>query len=118
MTSMSASTKDGQALISVSNLDLDAEAHLQLDLRGLAVAEVSGRLLTADEPQRHNTDQDAYGGGAGAAGGDPGRRGRVHGAAPAFVRHADGPDRALSLSKGRGLRSVISRAGLGRSRGR
>ncbi len=58
MTSMSASTKNGQALISVSNLDLDAEAHLQLDLRGLAVAEVSGRLLTADEPQRHNTDQE------------------------------------------------------------
>ena len=57
MTAMSASTKNGQALISVSNLDLDAEAHLQLDLRGLAVAEVSGRLLTADEPQHHNTDQ-------------------------------------------------------------
>jgi alpha-N-arabinofuranosidase len=57
MISMSASTKDGQALVSVSNLDLEAEARLQLDLRGLAVAEVNGRLLAADEPQRHNTDQ-------------------------------------------------------------
>ena len=57
LISVSASTKDGQALISVSNLDLDAEARLQLDLRGREVAEVSGRLLTADEPQSHNTDQ-------------------------------------------------------------
>ena len=57
--SMSASSKEGRALISVSNLDLEAEVRLRLDLRGLAVAGVSGRLLTADEPQRHNTDQAA-----------------------------------------------------------
>ncbi|HEU5484002.1 MAG TPA: alpha-L-arabinofuranosidase C-terminal domain-containing protein, partial [Microlunatus sp.] len=55
MISMSASSKDGQALISVSNLDLDSAARLQLDLRGVPLGSVSGRLLTADAAQSHNT---------------------------------------------------------------
>ncbi|GAA3614960.1 alpha-N-arabinofuranosidase [Microlunatus ginsengisoli] len=53
--SASASLKDGRALISVSNLDLDSDAVLTFDLRGRQVTGVRGRVLTADKPQAHNT---------------------------------------------------------------
>lgn len=54
--SMSASTKEEQALISISNLELESEATISLDLRGRPVTAVSGRLLAAETPQSHNTD--------------------------------------------------------------
>jgi alpha-L-arabinofuranosidase len=53
--SVSASTKDGRALVSLSNLALDAATTVRLDLRGRSVAAATARILTADEPQRHNT---------------------------------------------------------------
>jgi alpha-N-arabinofuranosidase len=53
--SLSASRKQDRALISISNLDLDQTAELRLDLRGEQVTGASARLLTADDPQRHNS---------------------------------------------------------------
>src|SRR5690606_9123837 len=53
--SASASVKDGRALVSLSNLHLTEPVEVTLDLRGRAVAEVSGRLLTAPEVAAHNT---------------------------------------------------------------
>ncbi|MEV0632174.1 alpha-N-arabinofuranosidase [Nonomuraea wenchangensis] len=53
--SMSASRKDGRALFSLSNLDADEPAEVELDLRGGALAEVSARILTAGRLQDHNT---------------------------------------------------------------
>jgi alpha-N-arabinofuranosidase len=55
----SASTKDGRALISISNLDLDNDTVLTIDIRGRGVENVTGRLLTADKPHSHNTTLDA-----------------------------------------------------------
>ncbi|WP_305080821.1 alpha-N-arabinofuranosidase [Pseudonocardia sp. TRM90224] len=53
--SISASTKEGTALVSLSNFALDAATSLRLDLRGRAVTATRARILTADAPQRHNT---------------------------------------------------------------
>ncbi|WP_433281438.1 alpha-N-arabinofuranosidase [Pseudonocardia xinjiangensis] len=53
--SVSASTKDGKVLVSLSNLALDTDTTVRLDLRGRAVTAARARILTADEPQRHNT---------------------------------------------------------------
>jgi alpha-N-arabinofuranosidase len=53
--SVSASTKDGRALVSLSNFALDATTTVRLDLRGRSVTAARGRVLTAEEPQRHNT---------------------------------------------------------------
>ncbi len=53
--SASASTKDGKLLISVTNLSLDSTTKIDFDLRGVGVREPRGRLLTADQPQDHNT---------------------------------------------------------------
>jgi alpha-L-arabinofuranosidase len=55
LVSISASTKDGNALISVSNLALDSDTTLTLDLRGRTVTGHHARVLTADNPQGHNT---------------------------------------------------------------
>jgi alpha-L-arabinofuranosidase len=53
--SVSASTKDGTALLSLSNLALDTATAVRVDLRGRAVAGARARILTADKPQSHNT---------------------------------------------------------------
>jgi alpha-N-arabinofuranosidase len=53
--SVSASTKDGTALVSMSNLAVDTDTTLRLDLRGRAVTAARARILTADKPHSHNT---------------------------------------------------------------
>jgi alpha-N-arabinofuranosidase len=53
--SVSASTKDGRALVSLSNLALDTDTTVRLDLRGRAITAARARILTADKPQSHNT---------------------------------------------------------------
>ncbi|TCC57533.1 alpha-N-arabinofuranosidase [Kribbella pittospori] len=58
LVSVSASVKDGQALISVSNLDPVAPLDVVLDLRGGELRNPAGRLLTASKPQDHNTPSD------------------------------------------------------------
>ncbi|MEV0804107.1 alpha-L-arabinofuranosidase C-terminal domain-containing protein [Kribbella sp. NPDC050281] len=58
LLSVSASVKDGQALISVSNLDPVAPLDVVLDLRGGEIRNPAGRLLTASKPQDHNTPSD------------------------------------------------------------
>ncbi|HWD82895.1 MAG TPA: alpha-L-arabinofuranosidase C-terminal domain-containing protein, partial [Kribbella sp.] len=61
LVSASASVKDGQALVSLSNLDPSSALDVVLDLRGASSWESSGRLLTASKPQAYNTvgDPDA-----------------------------------------------------------
>lgn len=53
--SASASVKDGRATVSVTNLDPDAPARVELDLRGRAVASVTGQVLASDDVADHNT---------------------------------------------------------------
>jgi alpha-N-arabinofuranosidase len=53
--SVSASTKNGKALVSLSNLALDTYTTVRLDLRGRAVTAARARILTADKPQSHNS---------------------------------------------------------------
>jgi alpha-N-arabinofuranosidase len=53
--SVSASTKDGTALLSLSNLALDTDTTVRLDLRGRGAAVTRARVLTGDKPQSHNT---------------------------------------------------------------
>nr|WP_255443594.1 alpha-L-arabinofuranosidase C-terminal domain-containing protein [Tessaracoccus sp. MC1679] len=55
LVSGSASVKDGQAVISLSNLDLDQDHTIRLDLRGRGVTAVQGRILTAGAIADHNT---------------------------------------------------------------
>nr|WP_255422353.1 alpha-L-arabinofuranosidase C-terminal domain-containing protein [Tessaracoccus sp. MC1627] len=55
LISGSASVKDGQALISLSNLDLDQPRTVHLDLRGRTVTNITGRILTAPTITDHNT---------------------------------------------------------------
>lgn len=55
LISISASTKGDTALVSVSNLALDADTAVTLDLRGKAVNARHARVLTAEKPQLHNT---------------------------------------------------------------
>lgn len=52
--SMSASTKNERALISVSNVDLSEHAEVRLDLRGRGVADTAGRILTGASANSHN----------------------------------------------------------------
>jgi alpha-L-arabinofuranosidase len=56
--SVSASTKDGRTLVSMSNLSLDTDVTVRLDLRGREVTAARARMLTADKPQSHNTVTD------------------------------------------------------------
>ncbi|MGW6276828.1 alpha-N-arabinofuranosidase [Kribbella sp. NPDC055071] len=58
LVSASASVKDGRALVSLSNLDPVAPLDVVLDLRGGAVRDPVGRLLTATKPQSRNTMTD------------------------------------------------------------
>ncbi|HYP43865.1 MAG TPA: alpha-L-arabinofuranosidase C-terminal domain-containing protein [Propionibacteriaceae bacterium] len=53
--SVSASTKNGQALVSVTNLDAEAGERVELDLRGLDYEVTDARVLTAPRLQDHNT---------------------------------------------------------------
>jgi alpha-N-arabinofuranosidase len=55
--SVSASTKDGQVLISLSNLDAREPAEVSFDLRGRTIGEPRARILTAERPQDHNTSE-------------------------------------------------------------
>lgn len=57
LLSMSASTKDGTALVSLSNLDAEAPTTLVLDLRGADVTGFSARVLTAPTIRTHNTPE-------------------------------------------------------------
>ncbi len=54
---ISASTKDGTALISLSNLDADQPIDVDLDLRGRGIAGTTARILTADTLQAHNSPE-------------------------------------------------------------
>ncbi|WP_349426086.1 alpha-L-arabinofuranosidase C-terminal domain-containing protein [Microbacterium sp. LWS13-1.2] len=53
--SASASTKDGKALVSLSNLDAVTPATVELDLRGRKVASAEASILTGDSPHARNT---------------------------------------------------------------
>jgi len=53
--SASASTRDGTALVSLSNLDAEHPLEVVLDLRGRAVTAHSGRVLTGARLQAHNS---------------------------------------------------------------
>ena len=53
--SMSASTKDGSALLSLTNLDAESERTVEVDLRGGAFEVGRARVLTADQLADHNT---------------------------------------------------------------
>lgn len=55
LISASASSRDGEALVSLSNLDLHRSHTVRLDLRGRRVDQVSGRILTAPAIAAHNT---------------------------------------------------------------
>src|SRR5699024_433912 len=57
MLSASASTTGETALVSLSNLDLDQERTLVLDLRGRAVAGHSAQVLTAEAAGTYNTPE-------------------------------------------------------------
>ncbi|MVA76667.1 alpha-N-arabinofuranosidase [Auraticoccus sp. F435] len=58
LLSASASTKDGTALVSLSNLDADRPRSVLLDLRGMEVTGHRARVLTAPAIQAHNTPAD------------------------------------------------------------
>ncbi|GGN74608.1 alpha-N-arabinofuranosidase [Actinoplanes lobatus] len=53
--SMSASRRDGRLLVSLSNLDADSPADVEIDLRGGTVHELGALILTAAAPGDHNT---------------------------------------------------------------
>ncbi|TDC22985.1 alpha-N-arabinofuranosidase [Streptomyces sp. 8K308] len=56
--SVSASVRDGEVLVSLTNLDAEQATEITLDLRGGVVGEPNARLLTADRLQAHNTGDD------------------------------------------------------------
>lgn len=53
--SVSASVRDGVALMSMTNLSLTDDLALTVDLRGRDVRRSTARILTADQPQAYNT---------------------------------------------------------------
>lgn len=57
LLSASASTKDGTALVSLSNLDAEGARTVVLDLRGREVSSFSARLLGASDVAAHNTPE-------------------------------------------------------------
>lgn len=57
LVSVTASTKEDSALVSLSNLDVDAPAEVVLDLRGRTARCRGARILTAPTPAAHNTPQ-------------------------------------------------------------
>ena len=54
LASASASVKDGQVLVSLTNVDLESPLEVELTFRGGAVSGARGRILTADAPDAHN----------------------------------------------------------------
>lgn len=56
--SVSASTKDGTALVSLTNMDAESSVCVDLDLRGQAVTSARASILTADSPYGRNTFDD------------------------------------------------------------
>jgi alpha-N-arabinofuranosidase len=54
---MSASAKDGRALISLTNLEADVAQTVEIDLRGGDFAIAQSRILTAARLQDHNTTE-------------------------------------------------------------
>ncbi|EWS80076.1 alpha-N-arabinofuranosidase [Brachybacterium phenoliresistens] len=57
LLSASASTKDGRALVSLSNLDASEPRTVVLDLRGAEVTAHTGRVLAAESTAAHNTPE-------------------------------------------------------------
>jgi alpha-N-arabinofuranosidase len=55
--SISASRKDGRLLVSLSNLDTEAAADVEIDLRGGTLGEIESLILTAGALQEHNTPE-------------------------------------------------------------
>jgi alpha-N-arabinofuranosidase len=55
LVSVTASTKDDGALVSLANLDIDSSAEVVLDLRGRTAQCRGARILTAPTPASHNT---------------------------------------------------------------
>ena len=55
--SVSASTTDGSALVSLSNLSLDAGLDVQVDLRGRTASVRRARVLTGTDAASHNTPE-------------------------------------------------------------
>ncbi|NAZ75514.1 alpha-N-arabinofuranosidase [Kineococcus sp. T13] len=53
--SASASTKDGRVLVSLTNLDAERPAEVEVDVRGVSAGAPVGRLLTAEKITDHNT---------------------------------------------------------------
>ncbi len=53
--SMSASTKDGSALLSLTNLDAESERNVEVNLRGGRFEVGRARVLTADQLADYNT---------------------------------------------------------------
>lgn len=48
-------SEDGTVLVTISNLDLTHSHPLEIDVRGMDVSSVTGRILTADTATTHNT---------------------------------------------------------------
>lgn len=55
ITASASKAKDGTINITLCNVDKDKETDLEIDLRGVDVQNVSGRVLTANELDAHNT---------------------------------------------------------------
>jgi alpha-N-arabinofuranosidase len=55
--SVSASTTDGSALVSLSNLSLDAPLDVRVDLRGRTATVRRARVLTGTDAASHNTPE-------------------------------------------------------------
>jgi alpha-N-arabinofuranosidase len=58
VSASASSTNDGKVLLTLCNTDPHKGAELHCELRGVQVAEVTGRILTADEMGAYNTFQD------------------------------------------------------------
>jgi alpha-N-arabinofuranosidase len=58
--SASASRRDGQLLISLTNLDAEDGLTVEFDLRGVRLGAPVAKVLTADALNAHNTPQDPY----------------------------------------------------------
>jgi alpha-N-arabinofuranosidase len=57
VSASASSTNDGKVLLTLCNTDPHKGAELHCELRGVQVAEVTGRILTADEMGAYNTFQ-------------------------------------------------------------
>ncbi|WP_163538523.1 alpha-N-arabinofuranosidase [Gracilibacillus sp. YIM 98692] len=55
ITASASQNKEGKYHISLCNVDKDNEAEVTIDWRGAGLANVNGRVLTADEIDAHNT---------------------------------------------------------------